>query len=133
HLAPFGPETAPILFWYMGTQIQPESRREMAIWLEQVRNADRGFKRPLMGDVAGLERTYSRQLSMLGLHRAAVHTAFSPRNYRDWLIERRNLAQPGSFLWTWVQTEAPLSAAEARESAGGHPPIVEARENRFTG
>jgi len=131
HLAPFGPETAPILFWYLGTQIQPDAKREITIWQEQVRNSDRAFKRPLMGDVAGLERTYSRQFSMLGVHRAAVHTNFSPRNYRDWLVEHRNLAQPGSFLWTWVQTESPLSVAEARESAGWHPQVVEPEQIRW--
>jgi hypothetical protein len=125
HLAPFGPDTSRILFWYLGTKIQPDQKREMAAWIEQVRSADRTYKRQLLGDVAGLERTYSRQLSMLGVSRSAVHSSFSPKNYRDWLAERRNLAQPGSFLWTWIQTEAPQSTNEARAAAGWHPMVVE--------
>lgn len=131
HLAPFGPETAPILFWYLGTKIQPEEKREMVAWLEQIRSADRTYKRQTMGDVAGLERTYSRQFSMLGVHRPALHTSFTPKNYRDWLAERRNFAQPGSFLWTWIQTEAPASVNELRAAAGWHPQVVEPEQIRW--
>lgn len=131
HLAPFGPDMSPILFWYMGTKIQPEEKRDIAAWLEQIRNADRTGKRQVMGDVAGLERSYSRQFSMLGVHRAAVNTSFTPKNYRDWLSERRNQAQPGSFMWTWIQTEAPQSVNETREAAGWHPLVVEPEQLRL--
>jgi hypothetical protein len=125
HLAPFGPDTSRILFWYLGTKIQPDEKREMARWLEQIQSADRTYRRPVMGDVAGLEKTYSQRFQMVGVHRAAVHTSFSPKNYRDWLAERRNLAQPGSYMWTWIQTEAPRSVNESRIAAGWHPLVVE--------
>jgi hypothetical protein len=131
HLAPFGPETSRISFWYLGTQIKPGARREIAAWQEQIRNADRTYQRPLMGDVSGLERTYSRQLTMLGVHRPAVQTSFSPKSYRDWLIEHRNLALPGTFLWTWIQTESPPDVNELREAAGWHPQVVEPEQLRL--
>jgi hypothetical protein len=131
HLAPFGPSTSQILFWYLGTKIEPDEKREMSAWLEQIRSADRTYKRQLMGDVAGLERSYSRQFSMLGVHRPVVHTSFTPKNYRDWLAERRNLAQPGSFLWTWIETEAPQSVNDRREAAGWHPLVVEPEQLRL--
>jgi len=125
HLAPFARDTAPILFWYLGTHIAPDKKQEMAVWQEQIRNADRLFKRPLMGDVSGLERTYSRQLSMIGVSRPPLHTSFGIKAYRDWLIEHRNLAQPGSFVWTWIQTEPVPALEEIRQSAGWNPQVVE--------
>ncbi|MBI3863382.1 MAG: hypothetical protein HY290_15940 [Planctomycetia bacterium] len=131
HLAPFGPDTAQILFWYLGTKIQPDEKAKMMAWLEQIRSADRTYKRQIMGDVAGLERSYSRQFSMLGVQRPAVHTSLSPRNYRNWLTEHRNLAHPGSFLWTWIQTEASPSVNEIRESAGWRPLVVEPEQLRL--
>lgn len=131
HLAPFGPETSPILFWYLGTHIPPEKKQEVAAWQEQIRNADRVLKRPLMGDVAGLERMYSRQLSMLGVSRPAVQTSFGLRSYRDWLIEHRNLAQPGSFVWTWVQTEPTPAVADQRHAVGWNPLVVEPEQVRL--
>lgn len=131
HVAPFGPETSPVLFWYLGTQIEPGEKREIAAWQEQIRNADRIMQRPLMGDVSGLERTYSQQMSMLGVHRSAVQSSISPKHYRDWLIEHRNLALPGTFLWTWIQTEPPPSVNALREAAGWRPQVVEPEQLRL--
>jgi len=125
HLAPFGPDTSRILFWYLGTKIQPEDKTEIANWIEQISSADRKYRRQVMGDVAGFEKTYSLQFSMLGVHRPVVNTSFTPKNYRDWLAERRNLARPGTYLWTWIQTEPPKSVNDARAAAGWHPVVVE--------
>ena len=125
HLAPFGPETSRILFWYLGTKIAPEEKRNVAAWIEQIRGADRNFRRLVMGDVAGSEESYSRQMSMLGVHRPFVQTSLSLKNYRDWLSSRRNLAHPGCFLWTWVQTEPPASINDIRNAAGWRPMVVE--------
>ncbi|MBS0264055.1 MAG: hypothetical protein JSS02_19120 [Planctomycetes bacterium] len=125
HLAPFGPDTSRILFWYLGTKIQPDEKNDIANWIEQISSADRKYRRLIMGDVAGYEKTYSLQLAMLGVHRQVVNTSFTPRNYRDWLAERRNLARPGTLLWTWIQTEPPKSVNDARLAAGWHPIVIE--------
>jgi hypothetical protein len=34
-------------------------------------------------------------------------TALELPQYRDWLEQRRRLANPGTFLWTWIQTHTP--------------------------
>lgn len=121
---PFDQGTAPILFWYLGTRIPAASRKEVVEWVDRVRNADRRFDRPIMGDVAGDERVYSRYLPLLGTTRRALHTSRSLGQYRDWLIQRRNLARPGSFLWTWIQTEP----ADIRPDA---PIVVEPEQIRL--
>ncbi len=131
HLAPFGPDTSPILFWYLGTHISPNKKKELVDWQEQIRNADRTLQRPLMGDVYGLERTYSRQIKMLGVSRSPIHSSFGMKMYRDWLIEHRNLAQPGSFVWTWIQTEPVPAVAEKRYAADWGPQIVEPEQLRL--
>lgn len=131
HLAPFGADTAGILFWYLGTRIPADAKRELIAWEEQIRNADRRYRRPLMGDVMGLERTYSRHLSMLGTSRPSLHTTLGMKAYRDWLVERRNLAQPGTFQWTWIQTEAVPTLAESRAAAGLSPIVIEPEQIRL--
>src|SRR5262249_15491867 len=66
-LAPFRRDTSPILFWYLGTRIPPEARNELFQWEDQIRNADQAMNRPVMADVGGLERSFSKRLSMLGV------------------------------------------------------------------
>lgn len=129
-LPPFQANTAAILFWFMGMRIPPESKDELVSWVEQVQNADRELRRPIMGDVAGLEREYSRQISMLGASRSALFSSLTPRDYRDWLLERRHLAWPGTFFWTWVPTEALPSVADQRTAAGWSPLVVEPEQLR---
>jgi hypothetical protein len=130
HLASFGPETARILFWYLGTHIPPEKKREVALWQDQIRNADRLYKRPLMADVTGLERTYSRHLNLTSVSRSPLHSSVGFKSYRDWLIEHRNLAQPGSFFLTWIQTEPALAQEQLRQASGWNPQVVEPEQLR---
>src|SRR5262249_584432 len=41
---------------------------------------------------------------LLGAHRFPLMTSLELPQYRDWLEQRRRLARPGSYFWTWVQT-----------------------------
>ena len=115
----------------MGTRIPAEAKSELSSWAEQVRAADHDFKRPLAVDVTGLERVYSRQVSMLGASRHVLHTSFGFRQYRDWLIERRKFARPGSFVWTWIQTEPAPAHERHRSAARQHPLVVEPEQIRL--
>lgn len=130
-LAPFGPETQNILFWNLGTRIPGAARREVALRVEQVRNADRQLQRPLLADVAGSERSYSRQVSMLGTSKHIYFGGITLKAYRDWLIERRNLAQPGTFQFTWTHTEPLLASTQARRAANVAPQVVEPEQMRL--
>lgn len=130
-LAPFGVETAPILVWNLGTRIPVDAKPALVNWVEQVRNADHKFNRPILADVAGLERVYSGHVSMLGVSRNVLHSGFGYRQYRQWLVEKQNLAQPGSPLWTWVPTEPILATIESRTAAGRSPIVVEPEQLRL--
>lgn len=130
-LAPFGPDTAPILFWNLGTRISADVKPALVNWVEQVRNADHKFNRPILADVAGLERVYSSHVSMLGVSRNVLHSGFGFRQYRQWLVEKQNQAQPGSPLWTWVPTEPTLATIESRAAAGRTPIVVEPEQLRL--
>jgi hypothetical protein len=129
-LVPFTDETTPILSWILGTRIPPTAREEFVGVMQQVRNADRRFKRPVMADFTGLEHVYSRHDLMMGVSRHMLHTSFSFGQYRDWLIQKRDLAQPGTFLWTWIQTEPAAIHSEQRQAAGRTPAVVEPEQIR---
>lgn len=122
NLAPFTAASDAVALWMLGSEI-PSSRYEEAVaWTEQIRNADRRMGRPVTADVLGREQSFSRELTTLGVSRRVVGTSFGLRSYRDWLIERRNTAQPGTLLWTTVQTEPRLPASEGTVRA---PFVVE--------
>lgn len=104
-IEPFDSATRPILFWIVGTRIPASSKKELVDWVDRVRQADRRYDRPILGDVAGSERVFSKHIPMLGVSRHILQTGFSFRQYRDWLIQKRKIARPGCFRWTWVQTE----------------------------
>lgn len=118
----FAARTSRILFWNVGTRIPGKARRDLIEWVDRIHKADRLLDRPILGDVAGEERIYSRHIGLLGFSRHVLHTSFTLRQYRDWLVQKRRLARPGSFCWTWIQTEP------ARFPATGTPdntlPIV---------
>lgn len=130
-MLPFGDETAPILFWNLGTRIPAEARGTSVDWMDQIRRADRRFERPILADVVGLERMFSRHLELLGTSRHVLHTTLSLKSYRDWLIERHRLARPGTFNWTWIQTEPASGRIERREAAGATPIVVEPEQLRL--
>jgi hypothetical protein len=130
-LVPFGVETRPILMWYPGTRVAPSERKSFAAWSGQIRNADQRFRRPLMLDVTGDEREYSRLVGMLGTSRHVLNTTFSLNDYQAWLLERRRQARPGSFLWTWIQTEAAKSNTRRRAASDQHPIAIEPEQIRL--
>lgn len=129
-LLPFGSEMDGVLFWYLGTRIKPDQQQQLAEWTEQIQSADKSH-RPIAGDVLSAERVYSRHLSMLGVSRHVLNTTFSIRDYRDWLIQKRKMALPGTFVWTWIQTEAASSNIRRRKLADDIPIVIEPEQIRL--
>lgn len=116
-----------ILFWYLGTRVPGYRQKEVLEWTRALRTSD-PLRRPIMADVTGSERVYSRHLDLLGLSRPVLGTSLSLRDYRDTLLYQRALAQPGKFSWTWVQAEVP-SAYSGRTSASKY--VVEPEQLRL--
>ena len=71
------------------------------------------------------ERVYSRHVQMLSVSRHFLNTTFSLLDYRDWIAQKRKLALPGTFFWTWIQTEPTSANVRRRRSAGQIPIVIE--------
>ncbi|MFN0198392.1 MAG: hypothetical protein ACKVT0_16730, partial [Planctomycetaceae bacterium] len=130
-LVPFSRETEQIVFWMMGTKISAETDYDLKSWTEQIRAADRRFDRPLMADVQDSEYIHSRYISLLGSSRPTMHTAFSIHAYRRWLQESQLLAIPGSFVWTWINTEPSSALFPSTDPTNPHPAQLEPEQIRL--
>ncbi|QDU48706.1 hypothetical protein [Gimesia panareensis] len=129
-LIPFDEQTAPIIFWNLGTQIPGNQWTEIRSRVGQIQSADQQFKRPIMADVQGKERQISREVSMTGSSPRILNSDISFLDYRDTLIGKTQIA-PGRFLWTWIQTEATPANSQWRETANKLPIVIEPEQIRL--
>lgn len=124
-LLPIPREWDNLLAWNLGVAIPQEAQRDALQWVSQVQSADRERHRPIMIDVTGGERIYSRHASMLGTSRHMFNSMTSFKSYRESLDQHRKLARPGTFLFTWLPTEPMPDVAWQRQAAGRIPIIIE--------
>lgn len=124
-LLPIPREWDNLLAWNLGVAISQDAQRDMLQWVSQVQSADRERHRPIMIDVTGGERIYSRHASMLGTSRHMFNSTMSFKSYRESLDQHRKLARPGTFLFTWLPTEPMPDVAWQRQTAGRIPIIIE--------
>lgn len=129
-LIPFDEQTAPIIFWNLGTQIPGKQWDEIRSRVGQIQSADQHFKRPIMADVLGKERQISREVSMIGSSPRILNSDINMLEYRDMLIDKTRIA-PGRFLWTWIQTEPTSANMRWRESSNKLPIIIEPEQIRL--
>jgi hypothetical protein len=94
-----------VMLWDLGGGLTAEQAPRVERVAELVRNTDR--ERPLAADVWDGFRPYLRSVQLLGVHRWPLMTGLELTQYREWLNQRRLLAQSDAFLWTWVQTHLP--------------------------
>ena len=128
---PFSRQTVPILFWNLGTDIPADARSEVGDWIRQIHGADHKFDRPIMADVVGAERIFSRRVDLLGISRNVLNTGFGFQDLRNWMLDKRKRAGAWSFTWTWVQTEPTPRLAEQRRSGGQTPIVIEPEQIRL--
>ena len=123
----FDHRTDGVLLWYLATQVPGEAKEEIDTQARRIRAADRQRPRPIIADVGGLERSFSRILDGVGLTRHPLQTELSLKNYRDVLIQKMRLLRPGTFTATWLQTEIePTAQSRVR-------PIIEPEQIRLMG
>ncbi|MEK6259454.1 MAG: hypothetical protein AABP62_12625 [Planctomycetota bacterium] len=120
-LLPFAPGSSSVLFWMMGARLTATGRPRLQSWTNQVRDADRVFKRPLAADVADDERLCSRHLDLLGISRHVMNSEVTLLDYRESLVQKRDRAWPGTLCWTWIQTEPSPELMDLAPSAGTTP------------
>jgi hypothetical protein len=95
-----------LLFWYLGDGgLAAEQAPAVGQAALAVRTADP--QRPIAADVWDGFGPYGQSVGMLGVHRWPLMTGLELARYRDWLTQRRLLANPNTFTWTWVQTHLP--------------------------
>ncbi len=115
-----------LLSWDLGGDRTYDQFPAVAREAQAIRAADP--MRPISVDVSDGLLRYSRGMEqlMLGAHRWPLLTGMELTSYRDWLTQRRQLAQPGAFCWTWVQTHVPdwfLTTAYEKDGGGFTEPL----------
>lgn len=125
-------ENDAVLFWHLSSTLSFEQRELMTRAAQVIRQGDPG--RPITADVWDGLMPYSRILNLVCVHRWPLMTTLEMPRYRDWLEQRRLLANPGTFTWTWIQTHMPdwfttvlydrASAATFNEPMGPQPEQV---------
>jgi hypothetical protein len=98
------PRKESVLFWHVGSGLTREQAAYVGKAAQTIRAAD---GKPIAGDIWDGYAPYCRNLEMLGTHRWPLFTGLEMAAYRDWLAQRGRLAEPGVYLWTWVQTHLP--------------------------
>jgi hypothetical protein len=111
-----------VLWWDLGGGRTNEEASLVARTVQAVHGID--TQRPVGGDVWDGFAPYSRSLQLMGAHRWPLFTGMELPQYRDWLTQRRLLAAPETFMWTWVQTHLP-DWYTALAYAGSHGPFTE--------
>jgi hypothetical protein len=94
-----------VLFWNMGNALSHEQTTRVGNSAQFVHRLDP--QRPLGGDAWDGQARYSLSLNLVGVHRWPLMTSLEINQYRQWLEQRRALANPGTFLWSWIQTHTP--------------------------
>ncbi len=111
-----------VLFWYVGGGRIAEQANAIGQAVETIRHADATQARPVAGDIFDGYLPHSRHLDLVAAHRWPLMTGLELTRYRDWLTQRRFLARPGTFMWTWVQTHVPdwhLNLVYQQDGEGG--------------
>jgi hypothetical protein len=99
------PESESLLFWNLGTSLAYEQTAIVKNAAQQIMNADRHHV--VGADVWDGTAAYSSTLNLVSVHRWPLMSMMELTQYRDWLMMRTQLANPGAYMWTWVQTHMP--------------------------
>jgi hypothetical protein len=95
-----------VLFWNLETEgLSAEQQPAVTQMVTSIKNFD---SRPVGTDVSdGFKAYSSSSIELVGTHRWPLMTSLEMPQYRELLNQRRNLSQPQTFLWTWIQDHLP--------------------------
>jgi hypothetical protein len=112
-----------VLFWHVGNGMTAEQAGPLKASVQTIRMADPG--RPISGNIWDGFKSHSHNLEMLGVHRWPLMTGLELAAYREWLVQRAQLAEGGTYLWTWIQTHLPEWYSELVHGQGSAQPFTE--------
>jgi hypothetical protein len=121
-MVPFTREAAAVDCWMLG-HVESSELSNVQTWVEQVRDADRRYARPVLADVGGDVKSFHRELTLLGASRHITHTSRSPADLEAFLKLRRMQALPGRPLCTILPTEASAALKSSRRSTEIDPVV----------
>ncbi|MCA9080016.1 MAG: hypothetical protein KDA58_05625 [Planctomycetaceae bacterium] len=104
-LPPFANWTTPVWAWMLGIEIPEQELPFIERWAEQIQDADREFRRPLIGEVLRNQRAFHRNITFLGSTRIPMQTGVSPLAALKRAQRHRALALPGKATFSFVATE----------------------------
>jgi hypothetical protein len=93
----------------LGSNIQNENKPLVELMEKTYHSFDNSHPQAvdLMDGVNNIMPHFPPDSLMLGMHRWPLMTGLELTGYRDWLTQRRQLAQlkmPDRYCWTWIQT-----------------------------
>src|SRR5262249_41269508 len=88
------PDNDAVLFWHVGTGLTAEQDTAIARAATTIRQSDIIQGRPIAANVWDGFRPYSRAVDMLGVHRFPLMTSLELGQYREWLVQRTQMAEP---------------------------------------
>lgn len=95
------------IFFYLGGPLDKSALPGVQATVASLRDHSRAGNRILTGDVSEDIRDYSRKLDMVGVAKFPLMSSLSIQAYQQWVKDRKTLALPGTFLWSWIQTHPP--------------------------
>lgn len=97
-----------VLCWDLGTNLSFDQFSLVSRTVKTYQEFD-PLKRPFSANVHEGFMRYSQNVDqlMLGIHRWPLNSSLELTGYRDWLVQHRRLALPGTYCWTWIQTHQP--------------------------
>jgi hypothetical protein len=98
------PVSESVLAWHLGGGWSAENTDLLK---EMARAIAARSNRPLALEAWDGLRLYSRHVGLLGTYRWPLYTGLELADYHHWLAQRRRFADPGSYLFTWIQTHTP--------------------------
>lgn len=101
------PHNDGVLFWLLGVGMTAEQTDLAGRAAQTIRQADPYQGRPVAGDLWDGLHAYSHRIDMVSVRRFPLLTGLELGRYREWLVQRRDLAEPGIYSWTWIQTHLP--------------------------
>ncbi len=123
--ARIGHEYDPVLAWHIGQRLSRQQFAATEALVRQLREADRGVRRPILCEAATEVRAYSELADILEMGQQPLGSSLELGDYINWLRQRSTLTRPGVPVWSTIQTDHdPLWQAQLTALSPGAAPRI---------